>query len=57
MEKNDLSPHSATKTKRKVLITVLATAMIPAPFPDNSEIASSAWNYFALEKLLNKEFC
>ena len=42
MEKNDLSPHSATKTKRKVLIKVLAAAKIPAPFPENSETASSA---------------
>lgn len=42
VEKNDLSPHSATKTKRKVLITVLAAAKIPAPFPENSETASSA---------------
>lgn len=43
VEKNDLSPHSATKTKAKVLITVLAAATIPAPFPDTSAIASSAW--------------
>lgn len=43
VEKNDLSPHSATKTKKKVLITVLATDNIPAPFPENFEIANSAW--------------
>lgn len=42
MEKNDLSPHSATKTKTKVLMTVLAAAKIPAPFPENFETASSA---------------
>jgi len=42
VEKNDLSPHSATKTKRKVLIMVLAAAKIPVPFPDNSETANSA---------------
>lgn len=42
VEKNDLSPHSATKTNRKVLIMVLAAAMIPAPFADNSETAISA---------------
>lgn len=43
VEKNDLSPHSATKTRRKVLTIVLAAASIPAPFPENSETASSAW--------------
>jgi len=43
VEKNDLSPHSATKTKKKVLITVLATDNIPAPFPENFETANSAW--------------
>lgn len=42
VEKNDLSPHSATKTRKKVLTTVLAAARIPAPFPLNSETASSA---------------
>ena len=30
------------KTKRKVLTKVLAAAKIPAPFPENSETASSA---------------
>jgi len=43
VEKNDLSPHSATKTKAKVLITVLAADKIPAPFPENFETANSAW--------------
>lgn len=43
VEKNDLSPHSATKTKKKVLITVLAADNIPAPFPENFETANSAW--------------
>lgn len=42
VEKNDLSPHSATKTKMNVLTTVLAAAIIPAPSPENSEIANSA---------------
>jgi len=42
VEKKDLSPHSATNTNKKVLIIVLAAAMIPAPFADNSETASSA---------------
>lgn len=39
VEKND----SATKTKKKVLITVLAADNIPAPFPENFETANSAW--------------
>lgn len=43
VEKNDLSPHSATKTKRKVLTIVLAAASIPAPSPEKSETANSAW--------------
>jgi len=43
VEKNDLSPHSATNTRRKVLAAVLAADSIPAPFPENSETASSAW--------------
>jgi hypothetical protein len=42
VEKNDLSLHSATKTKRKVLIMMLAAAKIPAPLPCNSETANSA---------------
>jgi len=42
VEKNDLSPHSATKTKRKVLTIVLAAAIIPAPSPEKSETANSA---------------
>jgi hypothetical protein len=42
VEKNDLSPHSATKTKTNVLARVLATDTIPAPFPENFETASSA---------------
>jgi len=52
VEKNDLSPHSATKTKRKVLAAVLAADSIPAPFPENSENASSAWLTKANIKLL-----
>ena len=42
VEKNDLSPHSATKTNTNVLAIVLAAARIPAPFPEKSETASSA---------------
>lgn len=42
VEKNDLSPHSATNTNAKVLTTVLAAANIPAPFPENLETANSA---------------
>ena len=45
VEKNDLSPHSATKTKTNVLARVLATDTIPAPFPENFETASSACHY------------
>jgi len=43
VEKNDLSPHSTTKSKRKVLATVVAADSIPSPFPEKSETASSAW--------------
>lgn len=43
VEKKDLSPHSATKTSAKVLITVFAADNMPAPFPEKSETASSAW--------------
>lgn len=42
VEKNDLSPHSATKTKTNVLARVLATDTNPAPFPENFETAISA---------------
>lgn len=42
VEKNDLSPHSAIKTKTNVLAIVLAADMIPAPFPKNFETANSA---------------
>jgi hypothetical protein len=45
VEKNDLSPHSATKTKTNVLATVLAADMTPAPFPENFETASSAYKF------------
>lgn len=43
VEKKDLSPHSATKTSTNVLNTVLAAESMPAPDPESSETANSAW--------------
>lgn len=44
VEKNDLSPHSATKTNTNVLAIVPAADMTPAPFPENFDTANSAYN-------------
>ena len=44
VEKNDLSPHSATKTNTNVLAIVPAADMTPKPFPENFDTANSAYN-------------
>lgn len=44
VEKNDLSPHSATKTNTNVLAIVPAADMTPAPLPENFDTAISAYN-------------
>lgn len=43
VEKNDLSPHSATKTNTNVLAIVPAADITPAPFPENFDTANSAY--------------